>query len=503
MAGADTERVVVLVRGKRDGELTSRLLVRDGLTAFLCADVGALCAELENGAGAALIAEEALTKSVVAAIRAVLDRQPVWSDLPIVVFSSAGEPRARLLMDTVHQLGNVTFLDRPVQVRSMLASVHAAVRSRRRQYETRRAIESRDAFLAMLGHELRNPLAAIRLASTVLQRRAPGEGGDNEIDVIDRQSLHLSRIVDELLDVARVTHGKIVLRLERLAITDAVRSAHELIAPVALDHLARFELVADDETLFVDGDRQRLEQVFTNLFTNAIKYTPKGGSVTVRVRAEDERAIVAVEDTGIGLAPEMRDRVFEVFAQAERSLDRSQGGIGLGLSLVRGIVELHGGTVRAESDGLGKGSTFLLSFPRVPAAAQQLAAPPPTAAAQVAAKRVVVVEDNADMRDLLALLLETSGHQVTCAEAGPEGVEKILSVAPDVAFVDIGLPDMDGLEVARRVRAAKSRVRLVAMTGYGQVEDKALAMAAGFDAHLTKPIEHDDLTRAMLDTGTK
>jgi signal transduction histidine kinase/CheY-like chemotaxis protein len=499
---AELERILVLVRAGRDGELTRALLERDGLTPLLCADVDVLCSELEKGAGAILVAEEALTKAAVVTVREALARQPVWSDLPIVVFSSVGEPRARLLMDTIHQLGNVTFLDRPVQVRSMLASVHAAIRSRKRQYETRRAIESRDTFLAMLGHELRNPLSAIRLASTILAAKHPDEAARKDLDIIDRQSLHLSRIVDELLDVARLTHGKLALRRERLALAEAVRSAYEVMERVARNHLDRFDLIVADETLCVDGDRQRLEQVFTNLFTNAIKYTPAGGSVTVSVRAEGDRAVVAVTDTGIGLAPEMQDRVFDVFAQAERSLDRSQGGIGVGLALVRGLVELHEGTVRAESAGLGTGTTFVLSLPRL-----QLAPPAshPGRAAVVhgPSKRVVVVEDNADIRELLAELLQDDGHEVTCAGAGAEGIEKILATSPDIAFVDIGLPEVDGLEVARQVRAKNSRVRLVAITGYGQLEDKARAAAAGFDDHLTKPVERAALARAILQSTAK
>jgi len=500
----DAERVLILVGGERDGALTRRLLERDGLSAFLCHGVEQLCTEIEAGAGAALLAEEALTKTAVECVRQSLDHQAVWSDLPIVVFSSAGEPRARLLVETIHQLGNVTFLDRPVQVRSMLASVHAAIRSRRRQYETRRAIESRDSFLAMLGHELRNPLAAIRLAIEVLEKREGAADGQREHQIIGRQSRHLSRIVDELLDVARVTHGKIVLKPERLNLADSVRGAYDLIEPNAREHLASFVLTVDDDPIYVDGDPQRLEQVFTNLFTNAIKYTPQGGSATVHVRAEADRAIVSVTDTGIGLAPEMRERVFEIFTQAERSLDRSQGGIGLGLSLVRGVVLLHGGEVHAESEGLGKGSSFVVTLPRsVATAAHTNGNGASPAFAHSTRKRVVVVEDSEDIRELLVELLESFGHEVKCADAGPAGLETILATTPDVAFVDIGLPEMDGFEVARRVRAAASTVRLVAMTGYGQLEDRQKAAAAGFDDHLTKPVGGDAIVRAIaaVDSG--
>jgi signal transduction histidine kinase/CheY-like chemotaxis protein len=494
--GVDTERILVFVRGSRDGKVTCELLARDGLVPCLCSTLDELCTEIDAGAGAVLVAEEALRKDAVERIHVTLEGQPVWSDVPIVVFGTSGEQRARLLAETIHQLGNVTFLDRPVQVRSMLASVHAAVRSRRRQYETRRAIESRDAFLAMLGHELRNPLGAIRLASMTLHET--GAAPAKELDIIERQSLHLSRIVDDLLDVARITRGKVTLRKERVLVAEAVRSAFALMERTAREHLASYDLVVEDEGLWIDGDRQRLEQVLSNLLVNAVKYTQKGGSVTVRVRGDGERVLVTVTDSGIGLSADQRERVFEVFAQAERSLDRSQGGIGVGLSLVRGIMELHEGTVHAESDGVGKGSSFVLGFHRLPAPATTVVEPPaPPAAVGSVAARIVVVEDNDDMRDLLTEMLERSGHEVTCAESGPAGATAILAKSPDVAFVDIGLPEMDGFEVARRVRGAGSRARLVAMTGYGQASDKARAIEAGFDDHLTKPVESKDLMRAI------
>jgi signal transduction histidine kinase/CheY-like chemotaxis protein len=494
------ERVLVLVRGTRDAEVTCRLLQRDGLSAHACSNGDDLCAEIEKGGAAALLGEDTLTKALFEKLHATLEHQPVWSDFPIIVFSSIIEPRTRLPAELIHQLGNVMFLDRPVQVRSMLAAVHAGIRSRRRQYETRRAIESRDQFLAMLGHELRNPLGAICFASGLLALKETPEDLKKEHDIIARQAQHLTRIVDDLLDVARITHGKVVLKRDRLDLIDPIRSVYELIEPQARDHLARFDIVIREEAIFVDGDRQRLEQVFTNLLTNALKYTPRGGGVTVDVGIDGNTAVVAITDTGVGLAPGMHERVFDAFTQADRTLDRSQGGIGLGLSLVRSIVGLHGGTVRAESKGLGQGSSFIVSLPRLAAALDDRAATDTTAelaTSRTSRKRVVVVEDNADIRELLVEMLEADGHEVQCAANGAEGLQAILTAAPDVAFIDIGLPEMDGLEVARRLRAANSKSHLVAMTGYGQIEDKALASAAGFNAHLTKPVDIDDISSTM------
>jgi signal transduction histidine kinase/CheY-like chemotaxis protein len=495
---ATAERVLVLVRGRRDGEVTCRLLARDGLTPFQCTDGSELRREIEKGASTALIGEDALTKDTFADLRVVLERQPVWSDFPIIVFSTAAEPRARLPAEIVYRLGNVIFLDRPVQIRSMLASVHSAVRSRRRQYETRRAIESRDQFLAMLGHELRNPLGAICLASEMLDGKIGPAGRHKEQDVIARQARHLTRLVDDLLDVARITHGKVVLQRERMSLVDPVRTAFELLERRAREHLAAYELVVLADPIEVEGDRQRLEQVFTNLLTNALKYTPRGGAVRVEVRREGDAPVVVVKDSGVGLARGMEERVFDAFIQVDRSLDRAQGGIGLGLALVRSIVDLHGGTVRAESDGPGRGSAFVVAFPPADDDAPPSQPFRPATVPTSTRKRVLVVDDNPDIRDLLAEFLEMEGHEVMSAADGFGALEKILGSPLDVAFVDVGLPGMDGLELARRARAQGSRVFLVAMTGYGQPEDKALTAAAGFDAHLTKPVDAADIAKALL-----
>ncbi len=492
-----SERALILVQGSRNGKVTQELLLRAGIAAFVCANVDELCAEIEKGGAAALIAEEMLTPDCVIAIATILKRQPAWSDFPIVVFGGGPKP-ARTSPDVARSLGNVTFLDRPVRTRSMVACVRAGIRSRHRQYEARRAIESRDTFLAMLGHELRNPLAAISLAIDLLDRNVAGNSRPKEYGIIDRQSKHLTRLVDDLLDVARITHGKLALQRQRLNLIEVVQSAYETLEPRAKEQRFAYDLVCTDAELWVDGDRQRLEQVFTNLITNAIKYTTRGGGVSVSVQRQNDTAVVAVKDSGIGIAPEMLDHVFEVFAQAKPSLHRTEGGMGLGLTVVRGLVQLHGGSVEAASEGLGLGSSFLVRLPLV----EQLALPSSSAnrppEEQSPTRRVVVVEDSEDIRDLLAELLKQAGHEVACAEDGPRGLQTILAFVPDIAFVDLGLPGFDGLELARRARASGSTSRLVAVTGYGQAEDRKHAADAGFDDHLTKPVVNVDLRQAIL-----
>jgi signal transduction histidine kinase len=480
----------------REAELTATLLEQSGVGCVLCRDVVELCDRIDAGAAAAIVAEEMLNEAAAERLRALLARQPPWSDFPLVVFGTLPNGDGKRAQG-IARLGNVTFLDRPVRVRSMLASVHAAVRSRQRQYQARQAIESRDAFLAMLGHELRNPLGAIAFAISLLGKRTSVEAGTKERAIIERQSRHLSRMVDDLLDVARVTHGKVALQRAKLDLVEVARGAFDASEARAREQSLSYDFASDEPTILIDGDRQRLEQVFTNLLTNAIKYTPRGGAIKLRIETEaDDMVRVVVTDSGIGLPAQMRDRVFEPFTQVDGSLDRAQGGLGLGLALVRSIVQLHGGSVEAHSEGLGRGSSFVVRLrrrfdesPSAPRASE--------VSASVARRRVLVVDDNEDIRELFTELLRQAGHEVACADDGPKGLEAVLSLSPDIAFVDVGLPGFDGLELARRVRAAGARVYLIALTGYGQAEDKQRTAAAGFDDHLVKPALDADIERAI------
>jgi signal transduction histidine kinase/CheY-like chemotaxis protein len=488
-------RVLVLVSGKHESNLTQRLLREAGIFALCCDDVAALCEKLAEGAGAALLAEEVLSEPALHRVKQVLLGQPAWSDFPIVVFSANKQSDA-MRAAVANALGNVTFLDRPVKVRTMVAAVHSALRSRLRQYEGRRAIESRDNFLAMLGHELRNPLGAITFATSALARKNVVEPRPSELGVLERQARHLARLVDELLDVARVTHGKVTLERQELNLADVAKGAFESFEHKAREQELSYRLDLPEVPVLVVGDRQRLEQVIGNLLANAIKYTPRGGRVTLALSVHQDSVSLSVTDTGVGLAPEMRERVFDPFAQVDHTLDRSQGGLGLGLALVHSIVALHGGSVKAESPGLGKGCCFEVQLPRA-TRRDVVDAPGETPAPDIHNMRVVLVEDNTDIRELFRELLQALGHQVAAAEDGPSGLQQLLAFRPDIAFVDVGLPGFDGYELARRARAFGSRARLVAMTGYGQREDKERAVSAGFDEHLVKPVQDEELRQAI------
>jgi signal transduction histidine kinase/ActR/RegA family two-component response regulator len=351
----------------------------------------------------------------------------------------------------------------------------------------------KDEFLAILGHELRNPLAPI-LTSLALMKLRGGDQFARERAVIERQAHHLARLVDDLLDVSRVTRGKIELRRQRVDIADAVAAAIETVSPLLEQRGHRLDVTTPTQSLFVNGDPERLKQVLSNLLSNASKYTEPAGRVSIIVAAEGEQVVIRVRDTGAGLSPELLPRVFEMFVQGQRTLERSEGGLGLGLAIVRSLVEAHGGSVEAQSEGLGRGSEFIVRLPADKSQPRETSAQPRTTRRGAVARdgtRILVVDDNADAADLLAEALREAGHQVRVAYDGPAALEVAGEFRPALVFLDIGLPAMDGYEVARRMRSESwgRGMKIVAVTGYGQAGDRDRAAAAGFNRHLVKPVE--------------
>jgi signal transduction histidine kinase/ActR/RegA family two-component response regulator len=347
------------------------------------------------------------------------------------------------------------------------------------------ANRSKDEFLAMLGHELRNPLGAVSNAVQVLGRENASPGQITFArDVITRQTHHLARLIDDLLDVGRVITGKIYLQRERMDLAAAVRGT--LDAFHASGKFGSHRFTFGLAPVWIDGDRTRMEQVVNNLVSNALAYTPAGGSIRVSVRREGGDAVLEVADDGIGMSPEELKRVFELFYQGKSELHR-KGGLGLGLTLVHRLVELHGGIVSARSDGPGRGAAFAVRLPALEAPAPGGRAP--AAASASRPLDILVVEDNDDARVSLQMILEADGHAVHTAADGKAGLEAFERAAPDVALIDIGLPEMDGYELARAIRARRPEPMLIALTGYGQPEDEQRSTEAGFDAHLVKPVD--------------
>ncbi|WP_437729825.1 ATP-binding protein [Sorangium sp. So ce1335] len=394
------------------------------------------------------------------------------------------------------------FTDSDEAILVQLAHIASVAIENARLYDQLRDQDRRkDEFLATLAHELRNPLAPIRTGLEILQVAGSQEQARKIVDMMERQVGHMVRMVDDLLDVSRITRGKVELRRERVDLRAVLNGALETSRPLieAAAHELAVRLPA--EPLLLDADPTRLAQVFANLLNNAAKYTPGGGVIRLAAERDGASVVVRVKDNGVGVPADMLPRVFDMFTQVVRSIDRAQGGLGIGLTLVRRLVELHGGTVHAESEGPGRGSTFTVRLPLAAAEepASRRSSPGPAGRDAAAALRILVVDDNVDGAESLALLLRMSGHRTRAVHTGPEALTAARELGADVVFLDIGLPGMSGYEVARRLRAEPGVAGfvLVALTGWGTEDDRRRAREAGFDHHLTKPVDAAEVRRLV------
>jgi signal transduction histidine kinase len=377
----------------------------------VCTHLADLLEALGHGAGALLVADEAIKGDFLHAVAGVVQYQPGWSDLPVLVMTRKGaeapDAQARYL-----QLGNVSLLERPVQGITLLSAVRSALRARRRQYAMRDADRRKDEFLAMLAHELRNPLAPIRAAADLLHMATPDEARVRQAsEVIGRQVKHMTELVDDLLDLSRVSRGLVTLDQALIDARIVIDSAVEQVGPLLESRRHRLTIRTCGEAAFVQGDQKRLVQIVANILHNAAKYTPEGGDIALALDAGRDRVTFSVADNGAGIAPNVIDHIFDMFAQAQRTPDRAEGGLGIGLALVRNLVTLHGGQVSASSAGVGQGSRFTVALPRVASAGSDAAAGPAQPSTQAPrARRVLVVDDNRDAGDMLGLLLARSLH---------------------------------------------------------------------------------------------
>ncbi|HEX4330929.1 MAG TPA: response regulator [Usitatibacter sp.] len=405
------------------------------------------------------------------------------------------------------------YLTTPIEPEELVAHVRALLRMRKAENEREKALDAlreadrrKDEFLAMLAHELRNPLAPIRNAVEILRLSEDRATRERARELVGRQVGHLSRLVDDLLEVSRITQRKVVLKRGAVSLSDVVESACEVARAAYAAEGHKLEVRLPPEEIWLHVDAVRLSQVVGNLLHNAGKFTPRGGRVGLEACVDKAGLAIVVTDNGVGIAPEMLPDVFELFSQADRSLARSQGGLGIGLSLAKGLVEMHGGTVVAESKGIGEGSTFTVRLPAsaiVPAPDPASRALVPESISSGASRRILVVEDNPDSAESLMLLLRSFGHDVSVVNDGREAVGAARRLRPDVILLDIGLPGMDGFHVARALRELPetSAVRLIAVSGYGQERDRERTKAAGFDLHLVKPVDPVKLTAAIDAVG--
>ena len=479
----------------RDARLTAAFLEDAGFTCNPCQGLEEVAREWPRGAGALVVAGELLTPAPLGSLQALLEAQPPWSDLAVIVVAAEVNTDQ---IDAFINADNVSLLQRPLSLNTLRSTVSAALRARRRQYEVRALLEQKDEaerrkdeFLAMLAHELRNPLAPLRTGLQLLRLGPAAEVANRTHVMMERQIINLTRLIDDLLDVSRITRRKIALRKQALDVRECIRQAVDAMQHRAREKGVRLEVSVPSGPVVVAADSVRLEQMIGNLLSNAVKFTPPHGAIHVAVNWGDGEAVLRVSDTGIGIASEQLDKVFDLFAQAPTALDRSDGGLGIGLTVVRLLAELHGGTAEIYSGGVGRGTEAIVRLPLVEDKDVNGSIRSGDAKPACGRRRVLVIEDNQDAAEVLATYLGHLGHEVIVVHDGHAGLEAAFRHRPDVLICDIGLPGVDGYEIARRLRSESDfdACLMIAVTGYGDIADRERTRAAGFLHHLTKPAD--------------
>jgi len=532
--------VVVLPPTRADGAAMGKLFAGRGIEYSIVASVTELSREIDAGLGSIIVSEEALIASATELL-AALARQPIWSDVPILVLSRAGRD-AGALEAMIPSLGNISVVERPIRSTTLISLVGTGHRARERQYQIRdylsgqketeiereqllasersargeaeRSSMMKDEFLATLSHELRTPLNAVLGWTHVLRRiRGLPDEVAKGLDVIDRNARSQAQIIEDLLDMSSIVSGKVRLNMRRVDLGGIVAATVESIRPTADAREIQLQVVAEPQTVCVRGDPSRLQQVFWNLLTNAVKFTPRSGQISVSVIAEGARVEVNVTDNGEGIDPVFLPHVFDKFRQADASTSRRHGGLGLGLSIVKQLVELHGGKIGVTSAGTGAGSTFKVALPVLLAGDAEVqsreqvdapshdAEPEESQGVSLAGLTLLVVDDERDSRSLVRRVLEDRHARVVTAGSAEEAIGSLLEVAPDALISDIGMPGEDGYSMIRRIRTLDhrlARVPAIALTAYARGEDRAKATRAGFQRHLSKPVEPAELIKAIV-----
>lgn len=500
-------RVLLKLVTEKDSALVIPLLASSGITALACSDAASLEKELSIGVGTVVIAEELLDDPGFGPLLHWLQHQPPWSDLPIII-AARSDLESPAIIQAIERLGNVTVLERPMRVSTFVSTVRSALAARKRQYQLRSTLDGlREAdqrkteFLATLAHELRNPLAPVRTALTIVStQQLEPEKLQGLYLMMDRQVTHMVRLIDDLMEVSRISQGKITLRTTAIALDDLVRDAVEVTRPLFASSNQTLVLDLPAQPCHVQGDAVRLTQVITNLLNNASKFTPAEGRIRVSMHSDDKLVRVQVTDSGIGIPQDMLEAVFGMFVQVRGNMRGEQAGLGVGLTLARGLVELHGGRVGVNSPGAHAGTTVTVELPMISA---PVPANTPASSSDEfhvgKGHRILVVDDNRDAADSLGQLFAAMGAEVSVAYVGPLALELMTTTLPSIAFIDIGMPDMDGYELAARIRAVEefSSVVLVALTGWGQAADRERILGSGFDHHLIKPADIQQLKRLL------
>lgn len=510
------ERVIILSPTGKDASLIHHTLAQAGIGSVTCSHLEHVCGHLDTGAGALIVSEEAISQAQHNLLSDWLRHQPPWSDMPILILSRTGAD-SNVVKQAVRQWGNVTVLERPLRLAAFVSAVQTALRARQRQYEIRRHLAAhieaenslretdarKDEFLATLAHELRNPLAPIRNSIGILKLQSGREAGTTQVvDIMERQVNMMVRLVDDLMEVSRLSRGIISLDKSPLNIAAVVEDAVEISRTLVEEANHELTLTFPEEPVVVMGDRVRLAQVLANLLNNAAKYTKPGGKIWITVQAEADQAVIRVKDTGQGIPVEMLTSIFDIFRQVNSFPAERTGGLGIGLTLVKRLVEMHGGNVVAHSKGLDTGSEFTVRLPRSIGSAIQSGDNQNDATEDPIQCRVLIIDDNHDAAISLDALLKLLGAEVNTVFTGADAIKTLETYHPDIVFLDIGMPGMDGYEVARWIRARPrfEKVILIALTGWGQESDQLRSCEAGFDHHINKPAEIGILKKMLAST---
>lgn len=533
------QRILILAPTGRDGELAARFLREESLRAEVCNRIEDLCREMLDGAGLVFLTGEALTPEAMQCLIEALAEQPAWSDIPVVVLTSGGGelPGNIDAISTLSEKANVTLIERPVRVMTLMSTIKSGLRARQHQYEVRdyiagerRAKETleeseqrlrgalaeaeaanrlKDEFLATVSHELRTPLTAVLGWSHLLRGGQLDErGATHALEIIERNARSQQQLIEDLLDVSRIIAGNLRLDVHTVDPVLFIEDAIEAVRPAAEAKDIRLQKVMDTNVSFISGDPQRLQQVVWNLLSNAIKFTPRGGRVAVRLERVDSQIEISVSDTGQGIRAEFLPYVFDRFRQADGTTTRQYGGLGLGLAIVRQLIEMHGGTVEARSGGEGEGATFTVRLPLLPI--YQRPAIETSASTRAAEDhdggepadkldglRVLVVDDEVDTLEFIRVSLGQCGALVTAARSVAEALSLMERLTPDVIISDIGMPGEDGFEFIHKVRELPpergGRTPAVALTAYARGEDRLRVLRSGYQMHVAKPVELAEL----------
>ena len=512
-------RVLVLMPTGRDAILICETLKKVGIEAESCADAGDLSAQIRVGAGAVLLAEEALERGILERLAESFNSQPVWSDLPIVLFAGNAHNAERLAA-TVGTRFNATIVERPIRIPMLISAVRGALRARERQYQSRNLLHQleesdrqKDLFLATLSHELRTPLNSI-LGWIQLLRGKSSQKIDaaHGLDVIERNAKAQSEIVSDILFVSRIITGKLILEFEPIDLIPILEEAVEVVLPSVNAKQIRLQTFFDSNIKKIEGNRDRLKQAFWNILSNAVKFTPPNGQIDINATVNGTTAEIEFSDSGSGIEPDFLPFIFERFRQADNSYTRQVGGLGLGLAIVRHLIEIHGGQINVKSEGINRGASFIVTLPLLiykNSAADAVdnleTFEKSNADGLPAGIRILLVEDNDDSREMLKVLFAQHNFETTAVSSSAEAIAVIGEFQPNILISDIGMPNEDGYELIRRIRQLPPEkcglIPAVALTGYASVHDRDLAVQAGFQEHCPKPVDVDaliDLIKKLL-----